>query len=264
MSTDPSPQVVSGTLQLIPLRDFPLVSPGDDLAAVLAGVLRANELQLQAGDVLVVAQKIVSKAENRYVRLATVEPSPEAVDVAGRADKDPRLVQLILDESREVLRVRPGVIIVEHRNGYVHANAGIDRSNIKNDPEDPQVLLLPESPDHSAQCLREGLAGLTGVAPQVLINDSAGRAWRVGTVGIAIGVAGFAPVRDQVGEEDLFGNRLEVTMPAVADELAAAASLVMGQAAEGCPVVLVRGANLPETADGSRLLLRERGMDLFR
>ncbi|MFV8816268.1 coenzyme F420-0:L-glutamate ligase [Haliea sp. E17] len=253
-----------GTLQLIPLGDFPLVQPGDDLAALLADGLRRNGLALESGDVLVIAQKVVSKAENRYARLAEVEPGERAREIAARADKDPRLVQLILDESREVLRVRPGVIIVEHRNGYVHANAGIDRSNIHSDPQDPQVLLLPEDPDHSAATLREALQRHCGVAPQVIINDSAGRAWRVGTVGMAIGTAGLAPVWDQVGDHDLFGNRLEVTMPAVADELAAAASLVMGQAAQGSPVVLARGANLPQSTEGSRALIRERAMDLFR
>ena len=251
-------------LQLIPLRSFPLVEPGDDLGELVAGALRDNELALEPGDVLVLAQKIVSKAEGRYVRLAEVEASDQALELAARADKDPRLAQLILDESREVLRVRPGVIIVEHRNGYVHANAGIDRSNLVQLAGDPRVLLLPEDPDRSAAQLRQRLAELTGVAPQVIINDSAGRAWRMGTVGIAIGTAGLAPVRDQVGEQDLFGNRLEVTMPAVADELAAAASLVMGQAAEGCPVVLARGLRLPASDAGSGELLRDPAQDLFR
>ncbi len=251
-------------MQIFPLRDFPLVAPGDDLAALLLAALADNGLGLEAGDVLVIAQKIVSKAENRYARLAEVEPGERARDIARQADKDPRLVQLILDESREVLRVRPGVIIVEHRNGYVHANAGIDRSNIHSDPADPRVLLLPEDPDRSAAALREAIGAAAGVRPQIIINDSAGRAWRVGTVGIAIGSAGLAPVWDQVGEHDLFGNRLEVTMPAVADELAAAASLVMGQAAQGCPAVLVRGAALPASEEGSAALLRPREMDMFR
>ena len=207
---------------------------------------------------------MVSKAEGRYARLAEVQVGEQAQALAEQADKDPRLVQLILDESREVLRVRPGVIIVEHRNGYVHANAGIDRSNIHSDPQDPRVLLLPVDADASAQSLRHSLAALTGVSAQVIINDSFGRAWRNGTVGVAIGCAGLQPLRNQIGERDLFGNVLEVTEPAVADELAAAASLVMGQAAEGCPVVLVRGAQLAACAGGSAALLRERRQDLFR
>jgi coenzyme F420-0:L-glutamate ligase/coenzyme F420-1:gamma-L-glutamate ligase len=251
-------------LELIPLLNFPLVEPGDDLVHVVHTALLDNALTLQAGDVLVVAQKIVSKAENRYVRLAEVTVSAEAQALAERADKDPRQVQLILQESREVLRVRPGVIIVEHRNGYVHANAGIDKSNIQRDAEDPRVLLLPVDPDASARALRHGLAERTGVAPQVIINDSMGRAWRNGTVGLAIGTAGLQPLYNQIGDVDMFGNVLEVTEPAVADELAAGASLVMGQAAEGCPVVLARGARLAPAETGSGGLLRDRSLDMFR
>lgn len=251
-------------LELIALEDFPLVEPGDDLGRMLADSLRDNGLQLTPGDVLVIAQKVVSKAEGRYVRLAEVAASPEAIALATQAEKDPRQVELILAESREVMRVRPGVIIVEHRNGYVHANAGIDRSNIVNDPDDPRVLLLPKDPDASARALRMRLAELTGVTPQVIINDSAGRAWRNGTCGMAIGTAGFEPVQDLIGNKDLFGRRLEVTTVAVADELAAGASFLMGQAAEACPVVVIRGANLPRVETGSGGLIRKRDEDLFR
>lgn len=255
---------MTASLQLIGLSDFPLVEPGDDLAQLLVEALQRQSLTLQAGDVLVLAQKIVSKAEGRYVRLADVEPSAEALALAERADKDPRQAELILRESNEVLRARPGVVIVEHRNGYIHANAGIDKSNIHHEDGDPRVLLLPEDPDRSARQLREALHRRLGTAPQVIINDSAGRAWRNGTVGIAIGTAGLQPLFNQVGEQDLFGNTLEVTEAAVADELAAAASLVMGQAAEGCPVVLARGAGLAEADTGSRSLLRDRALDMFR
>jgi coenzyme F420-0:L-glutamate ligase / coenzyme F420-1:gamma-L-glutamate ligase len=252
------------SLQLIPLRDFPLVSPGDDLAVLIRDSLQHNALQLVAGDLLVVAQKIVSKAENRYVDLADVTPGERAMALAGEAGKDPRQVECILRESREVLRVRPGVIIVEHRNGYVMANAGIDRSNIRQPDGGARVLLLPEDPDRSAAALREALAASLGVAPMVLINDSVGRAWRVGTVGIALGCAGLDPLYNQVGETDLFGNVLEVTEAAVADELAGAASLVQGESDEGCPVVLVRGARVRPGDRGARALLRDRGQDLFR
>jgi coenzyme F420-0:L-glutamate ligase/coenzyme F420-1:gamma-L-glutamate ligase len=251
-------------LQLIPLQDFPLVQPGDELDRLLRESLQQNQLVLESGDVLVLAQKIVSKAEGRYVRLADVEPGSEALALAAQADKDPRQVELILRESAEVVRVRPGVIIVEHRLGYVHANAGIDKSNIPFDGEDPQVLLLPEDPDASAQRLLESLTADTGVELALIINDSAGRAWRNGTVGFALGCAGLEPVSNQIGDLDLFGRELEVTEVAVADELAAAASFVMGQAAEACPVVLVRGARWQASAAGSRALLRERSMDLFR
>lgn len=255
---------MSTRLELIALEGIPRVQPGDDLAVLIADALSAHGLGLRADDVVVVAQKIVSKAENRYCRLADVEPGPRAIELAQQADKDPRLVELILRESREVLRVRPGVIIVEHRRGYVHANAGIDRSNILNSPEDPRVLLLPEDCDASARALRSGLEAQCGVAPHVLINDSAGRAWRIGTVGIALGCAGFDPLFNQIGGSDLFGNRLEVTEPAVADELAAAASLVMGQAAEGLPVVLARGLALRPVERDASALLRPRAMDMFR
>jgi coenzyme F420-0:L-glutamate ligase/coenzyme F420-1:gamma-L-glutamate ligase len=251
-------------LELIPLARFPLVEPGDDLVELIVAALRDNALVLEAGDVLVVAQKIVSKAENRYARLADVTVSAEAAALAARADKDPRQVQLILQESAQVLRVRPGVIIVEHRNGYVHANAGIDKSNIVRCADDPRVLLLPVDPDASAAALRAGLEQRTGIAPQVIINDSMGRAWRNGTVGLAIGTAGLQPLNNQIGDVDMFGNVLEVTEPAVADELAAGASLVMGQAAQACPVVLARGAGLKPAEVGSGGLLRDRSMDMFR
>jgi coenzyme F420-0:L-glutamate ligase/coenzyme F420-1:gamma-L-glutamate ligase len=251
-------------LELIALEGFPLVHPGDNLAQLIFRSLSDNGLTLRDGDVLVIAQKIVSKAENRYVRLAEVPAGPRAVELALQADKDPRQVELILRESHEVIRVRPGVIIVEHRNGYVHANAGIDKSNIPNDVSDPQVLLLPEDPDRSARLLRQALAELGAVAPQVIINDSMGRAWRNGTVGLAIGTAGLQPLHSQIGEQDMFGNVLEVTEPAVADELAAGASLVMGQAAQACPVVLARGAGLPQAEGGSDGLIRDKSRDMFR
>tara|TARA_R110001599_G_scaffold69414_4_gene195485 strand:- start:14704 stop:15471 length:768 start_codon:yes stop_codon:yes gene_type:complete len=255
---------MSARLELIPLEGFPEVAPGDDLATLIHASLEHNGLQLQAGDVLVLAQKIVSKAENRYRRLAEVEPGERACELARQADKDPRLVELILRESREVLRVRKGVIIVEHREGYIHANAGIDRSNIQTDAEDPRVLLLPQDCNASAARLREALGALCDIAPQIIINDSSGRAWRVGTVGLALGCAGLDPLFNQIGDCDRFGNRLEVTEPAVADELAAAASLVQGQAAEGLPVVLARGARLRPATGDARTLLRPREQDMFR
>ena len=259
----PASGPVSG-LALIPLCGFPLVEPGDDLAALLRQSLRDNRLELETGDVLVVAQKIVSKAEGRLVRLADVEPGPEALALAERTGKDPRQVELVLRESVEVLRERPGVIVVEHRNGYVHANAGIDRSNIPFDPSDPCVLLLPEDPDGSARNILDSLHPPSGAPVAVIVSDSAGRAWRNGSVGFALGTAGIEVVADQVGEPDLFGRALEITEVAVADELAAAASLLMGQAAEACPAVLVRGARWNPSSEGSAALLRDRELDLFR
>jgi coenzyme F420-0:L-glutamate ligase/coenzyme F420-1:gamma-L-glutamate ligase len=252
------------TLELIPLKNFPLVEPGQDLVRIICDALEQSQLALKEDDVLVIAQKIISKAEGRYVRLADVEPGPEALALAKRANKDPRQMELVLRESQEVVRVRPGVVIVEHRNGYVHANAGIDKSNIPNSIEDTQVLLLPENPDESARTLMTALSDYCGVGLRIIINDSTGRAWRNGTVGIAIGTAGFDPLFNQVGEADLYGNILEVTEAAVADELAAAASFVMGQAAEACPVVLLRGAKLNPSDAGSRSLLRDKAQDMFR
>jgi coenzyme F420-0:L-glutamate ligase/coenzyme F420-1:gamma-L-glutamate ligase len=255
---------MSRSLQLLALQPFPLVQPGDDIARMVFDALEANDLELVDGDVLVIAQKIVSKSENRYVSLTEVEPSQEARELAQRAQKDPRQVELILRESAEVVRVRPGVIIVEHQLGYVHANAGIDKSNIPFDDDAPQLLLLPVDPDASARQLKRRLEAETGIDIAVIINDSAGRAWRNGTIGFALGTAGIEPLSNQVGDADLFGRELEVTEVAVADELAAAASFLMGQAAEACPVVLVRGASWRRSNAGSGSLLRDRGIDMFR
>ena len=256
--------MASSQLQLWALQGFPLVSPGDDLGAQLIGCLKANQHTLRDGDVLVLAQKIVSKAEGRYARLADVEPGAAARELAERCDKDPRQMELVLRESREVLRARPGVVIVETRHGVVQANAGIDKSNIPGSDTDPQVLLLPLDPDASAASLRRYLARECGVDVAVIINDSAGRAWRHGTVGFALGTAGFEVVENRIGDQDLYGRRLEITEIAVADELAAAASYVMGQADEGSPVVLLRGAKLRPSEQGSKTLLRDREKDMFR
>ncbi len=251
-------------VRLVPVLPFPLVAPGDDLFAVIRDAVDAAGLTIEQGDVLVLAQKIVSKAEGRYRRLSSVVVSDQAKALAAEADKHPGQVQLILDESREVLRVRPGVIIVEHRNGYVHANAGIDRSNIPNEDGDPQVLLLPEDSDASARTLRQAIKDHYGVEMALIINDSAGRAWRNGTMGFALGCSGIEPVSDLVGKADLYSRPLEVTEVAVADELAAAASFIMGQASEGCPLVIVRGADYRSAETGSASLLRDRKMDMFR
>jgi coenzyme F420-0:L-glutamate ligase/coenzyme F420-1:gamma-L-glutamate ligase len=253
---------VTDGLQLFPLRGIPLVQPGDALAPLLAEAARRTAGGLRDDDLLVVAQKIVSKSENRFVDLRGVTPSAEALRLAPLAEKDPRLVEVILRESVAVLRQRPGALIVEHRLGYVHANAGVDRSNVA-DPD--TVLLLPADPDASARQLRAALGAATGARICVIINDSAGRAWRNGITGFAIGCAGFRPVVNRIGHPDLFGRKLEMTEIAVADELAAAASFVMGQADEGIPAVLVRGAHLEHTEDeGMQALLREPSRDLFR
>ena len=253
------------SIQLQALPDFPLVEPGDDLASLVRESLDKANIQLVDGDCLVIAQKVVSKSEGRYATLTNVQPSDEAHELAQRVKKDPRLVQLILDESVEVVRHKPGVLIVEHRLGYVHANAGIDKSNIESDDSNPRVLLLPEAPDQSAAALRKALMQDANINELgVVISDSAGRAWRNGVAGFAIGTAGFEALVDEVGKKDLFGRELVVTQIAVADELAAAASLIMGQADNAAPVVLVRGFQFTPSNAGSSSLIRAKDEDLFR
>jgi coenzyme F420-0:L-glutamate ligase/coenzyme F420-1:gamma-L-glutamate ligase len=255
---------MGSSLVLNAVSGIPMVEPGDDLAELIIAALAASEQNLQDGDVLVLAQKIVSKAEGRYAYLNDIEPSVQARELAEQCDKDPRHMQVLLNESREVIRQRPGVVIVEHVLGYVHANAGIDRSNISSDDDNPRLLLLPESPDRSAAQLRDVLQMRLGVAVNIVINDSAGRAWRNGTLGFAIGTAGFEALENRVGEKDLYGRPLEITEVAVADELAAAASFVMGQGDEALPLVLIRGAKLRPSANGSGALIRDREKDMFR
>jgi coenzyme F420-0:L-glutamate ligase/coenzyme F420-1:gamma-L-glutamate ligase len=265
---DADPEIASGpavkTLTLTALPGIPEVREGDSLSALILAALERCGLALQAGDVLVVAQKIVSKSEGRSVLLETVEPSQQAQALAAAADKDPRVMELVLRESRELLRVKPGVVIVEHRLGLVMANAGVDQSNM--DPEAPSAtaLLLPEDPDASARRLREELAAATGVDVGVVVNDSFGRAWRNGVVGVAIGVAAVPAVIDMRGQVDRIGRELRVTQVAAADELAAAASLLMGQADEGLPVILARGFPYSLRESTQEELIRPRAQDLFR
>ena len=251
-------------LEIIALPAMPLVEPGDDLAALIGDGLARAERVLVDGDVVVVAQKIVSKAEGRFADLADVTPSARARELAAQCDKDPRLVELILTESSEVLRWRPGLLIVVHRLGMVLANAGIDRSNVAAGGDSERVLLLPLDPDATCARLRAALAERTGADVAVIINDSVGRAWRGGTVGIALGAAGVAVLDDQRQRPDLFGRPLEVSIEAVADELAAAASLVQGQADEGTPVALIRGFARPGPHAPAGALVRPRDEDLFR
>ena len=253
-------------LTLTPLKNIPFIQTDDNLAEIILAALREEDIKLQDGDILVLAQKIVSKAEGRWVNLTAVTPSAKAVELAKRIEKDPRLVELVLGESREVLRTRPGTIIVEHKLGFVCANAGIDHSNVagEGDHEEEWVLLLPEDPDASAQALRERLETASGAAIGVMIIDSHGRAWRLGVVGAAIGLAGMPGLVDLRGEPDLFGYTLRITQIAAADELAAAASLVMGQAAEGTPVVHVGGFPYTLREGSLKELLRPKEQDMFR
>ena len=250
--------------ELIALENFPLVQPGDNLCSLILDSCKQNHITLQPGDVVVLAQKIVSKSENRYVDLKTITPTTEAQTLARKANKDPRAMQVLLQESREVIKTRTNVVIVEHNNGYVHANAGIDHSNIKQVDGKELLLMLPKDPDKSAAQLRDALQAKTKVSVSVIINDSFGRAFRHGVCGVCIGSAGFEVIDNKISHQDSFGNILQITEIAVADEIAAAASLVMGQADEGRPVVIVRGLKLKPSAEGSQKLLRKKSDDLFR
>jgi coenzyme F420-0:L-glutamate ligase/coenzyme F420-1:gamma-L-glutamate ligase len=243
----------------VALAGVPEIAQGDDLAALLVGA--AGELR--AGDVLVVAHKIVSKAEGRTVALDGVEPSERAVALGAEHGKDARLVEVILGESESIVRSRPGVLICRTRHGFVCANAGVDASNA---PRAGELVLLPADPDASARALRAAIRALTGVAPAIVIADSFGRAWRVGQCDVAIGIAGLAPVEDWRGRTDAAGRTLEATIIAIADEAAAAADLARAGKAGGEPAVLVRGLARHVSADdgpGAAALVRARDEDLF-
>src|SRR6059058_1095756 len=251
-------------LTIIGLAGVPMVQPGDDLAALTIAAFTATALSPEDGDVLVVAQKIVSKSEGRIVDVATVEPSQQAIALAAETGKDPRFVEVVLSESRRIVRHRPNLIVVEHRLGFVMANAGIDHSNVAPDDGTERVLLLPLDPDGSALVLQQQLAARTGKRLAIIISDSFGRPWRRGTVGIALGAAGLPSVIDWRGQPDLFGRKLEVTETGFADEIAAAASIVQGQAAEATPIVVVRGLSWAAPDAPAAAIVRPPEHDLFR
>ena len=253
---------MTAQLTLTALEGLPFFAPGDDLVAAICHGIANTGQSLTDGDVLVIAQKVVAKVEGRLVDLADVTPGQRALELAPKVDKDPRLVELILSESTEVVRHKPGVLIVAHRLGLVMANAGIDTSNI--DAEGGRVLLLPRDPNATCRAIRAALAEQTGSRVGVLINDSVGRAWRLGTVGLAIGAAGLPSLWDLRGYKDLFGRELRVSETAVADELASAASLLQGQAAEAHPVVWVRGLVIDAPERDASALIRPVADDLFR
>ena len=255
---------MAAQLVLTALDGFPTIRPGDDLADIIAQSASRTGVALRDGDIVVIAQKIVSKAEGRLARLRDIDPSARARELAAQSAKDPRVVELILRESTEVVRARPGVIIVAHRLGFVMANAGVDASNVEGEPDQEVVLLLPENPDMSAARLRDQLRAIAGVDLGVIINDSFGRAWRLGTIGTAIGAAGLPALLDLRGKPDRTGRRLQVTEVGIADEVAAAASLLMGQAAEGRPVIHVRGFPYDRREGSAAELIRPKEQDLFR
>jgi coenzyme F420-0:L-glutamate ligase/coenzyme F420-1:gamma-L-glutamate ligase len=281
MSSDPTPIHCAERLELVALAGVPIVQPGDDLPALVCDALERNGVRLQSGrDALVVTSKVVSRAENRFVHLGAVSASPRAHEVSAQVQKDPRLVQLILDEAAAISRTAPGVIIVRHRLGFVSANAGIDESNVRgpylapgaeqpaaeqSPPEaGPWVLLLPRDPDASARAIRGAIRARFDSDVGVVISDSLGRPFRLGTVGAAIGVAGLPPLWDQRGGIDLHGRTLQHTVTALADQVAAAADLLAGQANEGRPFVVVRGLHYaPQDDAGAGALVRAPDQDLY-
>jgi len=257
------PEMKSRAVTYTALSGIPLIEPGDDLCTIIADALETAEIIPQPADTLVIAQKIVSKAEGRYVDLAKVIPSARALELAAATHKDARLIEVILSESTDVLRHHKDILIVAHRLGFVMANAGVDQSNIAPNGGD-RVLLLPRDPDASCAALKAAFDRRFGVGVAVVINDSFGRAWRNGVVGVALGAAGMPALHNLIGAPDLFGRPMRVTEVAIADELAAAASLLMGQADEGTPVVHVRGLRWNATPANAAALIRPKHMDLFR
>jgi coenzyme F420-0:L-glutamate ligase/coenzyme F420-1:gamma-L-glutamate ligase len=246
-------------LEIIGLEGLGEVRAGDSVGALVIEACRRDGMSLEASDILVVAHKIVSKAEGRTLQLSAVEPSARALELGRELDKDPRLVELILRESRRVVRTGRGALIVETHHGFVCANAGVDLSNVGLD----QVALLPENPDRSAAEIRHELRRLAGVSPGVIISDSFGRPWRLGTTDVALGVAGINPLRDYRGENDPYGYQLKASLAAVADELASAAELMMGKK-DGVPAVIVRGYDAERKESSAQELLRPEAEDLFR
>jgi coenzyme F420-0:L-glutamate ligase/coenzyme F420-1:gamma-L-glutamate ligase len=261
MSTRSEPSAaIMQRLELLAPAGFPMVRPGQPLLPLIAQTLAANDLALQDNDILVVTQKIVSKAENRYVRLDSVEASVQAKELAAQCGKDERMVEMVLRESERVVRCAKDVLITRHRLGFISANAGIDRSNI--DAGDEQLLLLPENPDHSAATLEQQIRAEYGVHIGVLIADSFGRPWRLGTCGVCLGSAGIVALNDYRGQPDLAGRKMEVTQVAQADEIAAAASILMGPSDQSLPIVVVRGLNYAGPGRAADLL-RPPAQDLF-
>lgn len=256
--------MAASPVTLSPLSGIPLVEPGDDLARILGDALVANAIDPRDSDILVVAQKVVSKAEGRYVDLADVTPGDRALELARTTGKDPRLVEVILGQSEEVVRSRDGLLVVAHKRGFVVANAAVDQSNIAHGQCDGRVLLLPDDPDASARDLMTALRQRFGANLCVIINDSFGRAWRNGIIGTAIGAAGVPALIDLVGQQDLFERPLRVSEHAFADEVASAASLLMGQAGEAIPAVLVRGLTWAAPEAPAAALIRPKDRDLFR
>jgi coenzyme F420-0:L-glutamate ligase/coenzyme F420-1:gamma-L-glutamate ligase len=242
---------------------LPLIKPGQDLSKEIIKAISSESIEVDDGDVIAIAQKIVSKSENRYLDISLISPSDEAITLSKQIDKDPKFIQAILNESKKVVRYRMGVLIVEHKLGFIHANAGIDRSNI--DQEQDIVLLLPEDPDASAKAISKSLSKFFTKNISVIITDTMGRPFRNGIVGFTIGSHNIECLLDERGKKDLYGNKLRVTQIGIADELAAASSLLMGQAAQKKPVILIKGYQFKQNnLSDSQSLIRGEEEDLFR
>ena len=254
----------AGALTVIPIHDLPMVQPGDDLVAIVTAAMDKADLTFEEDDVLVLAQKIISKSEGRFASLNDMEPSAQAIEIAKETGKEPDFVEMVLSQSNDVVRTGPNVLIVEAFTGIVMANAGIDRSNIERGHGDDIALLLPLDSDVSARKLRDEFNAQSGKTIAVVIADSVGRAWRYGTSAMAIGCAGLEPLDDQRGDVDMFGHTLEVTEIALADQVSSAANLVMGEATEGIPAAIVRGLSFPRSDRPSSVLIRKKEEDLFR
>ncbi|MCS7363835.1 MAG: coenzyme F420-0:L-glutamate ligase [archaeon GB-1867-035] len=248
-------------IRIIGLRGIPIIKEGDDIGKIICDAAKEQHIDIEDGDIIVIASKIVSKAEGRLIHLDTVTPSTFALRVAELTGKDPRLVELILQESNKIVKMKGRHLIMETRHGFVCANAGIDRSNVKGEKE--IVSLLPKDPDASARKIMERIGELTGKKVAIIISDTFGRAWRRGHVNFAIGIAGMKPIKEYIGRSDMFGYTLRVTQMAVADELAAAAELAMGKA-DGIPVVIIKGYDYPKGEGTTQELIYPEEKDLFR
>ncbi|MCL2134957.1 MAG: coenzyme F420-0:L-glutamate ligase [Candidatus Bathyarchaeota archaeon] len=251
------------TVQVIAIEGLPLSKKGDNVGQLIVNAIKKQGIQLQERDIIVVTHVFVSKAEGNIINLDTVIPSKRALEIAMQTNKDPALVEVILQEAKEVVRVGPNSIITETKSGTISANSGVDRSNVLGERN---VVPLPKDPNKSAQNIREEIKRLTGFSIAVIVSDTHGRPFRMGEINVAIGVAGIKPIRDRRGEKDLFGYTLRIKQTAIADELASAAELVMGQADEGIPAAIIRGYTVYQTVENASTteLSRPKEKDLFR
>ncbi|MCL5877031.1 MAG: coenzyme F420-0:L-glutamate ligase [Candidatus Bathyarchaeota archaeon] len=248
-------------VQVIPVTGLPFIQPGDNLGKLIVEAANKQETPIQPHDVVVVTHVVVSKSEGNIINLDTVKPSPKALEIAKQTNKDPALVEVILQETKDIVCIGSNSIITETYSGTISANAGVDRSNVAGENN---VVPLPKKPHDSAEAIRQEIKRHTGADVAVIVSDTHGRPFRLGEINVAVGVAGFMPIRDRRGEKDLFGYVLRVKQTAVADELASAAELVIGQADEGIPVAIIRGYNYISSDDSPHTLIRSKEKDLFR